>query len=446
VRPVKFSSRVPADQTINRLTSAIEQRRAADSPFIDLTGTNPTRAGFAYPPRLLDALADVRGLEYAPHPFGILEARQAVADDYARRGIGVPADRIVLTASTSEAYSLLFKVLCDPGDEVLTPRPSYPLFEQLTMLDGVVMAPYELEYHDRWSIDLESVNAAMSPRARAILLVNPNNPTGSYSTAHEVDSICASCARSGAALIVDEVFGEYDLEASGAGGRRHVADRDDVLTFTLGGLSKSIGLPQVKLGWMVVAGPPDEIQRALVRLELACDAYLSVSTPVQLAARELLTEGAAVRRQIQERIASNYQRIAARISAVPACRLLRTEGGWSAVLQVPAIAPEEDLVLDLLEAANVLVHPGYFFDFSREAFLVLSLLGPEDALLEGISRIVTYFAARLGAAPLSTDDAASRGSGAGNGGPRPSTDAQGVLSGVEARERPSWGVGRSPTK
>jgi len=393
---MRFSSRVPADPSVNRLTRALEARRDSRRPFIDLTASNPTRAGFDYPPRLLEPLADVRGLVYAPHPFGILEGRQAVADDYARRRIAVAPDRVVLTASTSEAYSLLFKILCDPGDEVITPRPSYPLFEHLTMLDGVAARPYELEYHNRWSIDVDSVNRALSPRTRAVLLVNPNNPTGSYATGDELESICTSCARNHVALIVDEVFGEYDFDVANLDHRPHVIGRSDVLTFTLGGLSKSIGLPQVKLGWIAIGGPSDDVERALARLELACDAYLSVSTPVQLAARELLAAGAGVRRQIQLRTSSNYRRIAERIAEMPACRLLRSEGGWSAIVQVPAILPEDDLVLDLLQAQDVLVHPGYFFDFSREAFLVLSLLGREEALLEGLSKILAYFEARAG--------------------------------------------------
>jgi alanine-synthesizing transaminase len=394
---VMFSSRLPADQTINRLTRAIDERRASGRPFIDLTGSNPTRAGFEYPPHLLDALAGPGGLAYAPQPFGLQAAREAVADDYARRGIAVAADRIVLTASTSEAYSLLFKVLCDPGDEVLTPRPSYPLFEHLTRLDGVAARPYDLEYTDRWSIDSASLNAGVSPRMRAVLLVNPNNPTGSYATAEDIGAVSRLCAQHGVALIVDEVFGEYDLESEETSRRPHVVDREDALTFTLGGLSKSVGLPQVKLGWMVVGGPPHDVQTALARLELACDTYLSVSTPVQLAAGTLLTSGAGVRQQIRARTLSNYRRLTEQVSAVPACRLLRAEGGWSAVLQVPAILPEEDLVIDLLQSEGVLAHPGYFFDFPREAFLILSLLTPPDALVEGVSRILACFDSRVSA-------------------------------------------------
>lgn len=386
-----FSSRVPADLAPNRLAHALERLRAEGRPIIDLTESNPTRAGFDYPADLLAPLADRRGLSYAPHPFGAIEARLAVACEFERRGQRVPPDRIALTASTSEAYALLFKLLADQGDEVLVPRPSYPLFDHLTRLDAVVPRPYDLEDHGAWSIDFVSLDRAWTSRTRAVLVVSPNNPTGSFIKPDELDRLAAMCAAREAAIIADEVFADYELEPGAASAAGRVVDRRDALAFSLGGLSKSVGLPQVKLGWIASAGPHTLVDAALERLELVCDTYLSVSTPVQLAAAELLARGSAVRRQIAERVAANYRRLLRQATLVPLCRGLRAEGGWYAVLQVPSLRSEEDLVLDLLTSGGVLTHPGYFFDFPRESFLVVSLLAPETAFSEGIGRVLRYF-------------------------------------------------------
>lgn len=385
-----FSSRIHGDLGPNRLAEAVERARRDGRPVIDLTESNPTRAGFDYPPDLLAGLGHSRALAYAPQPLGALEARRAVAADYERRHLRIPAERIVLTASTSEAYSLLFKVLCDPGDEVLVPRPSYPLFEHLTRLDGVAPAPYDLEYHGSWSIDFASVERALSARTRAILVVSPNNPTGSFVKPHELDRLAALCAPAGLAIIADEVFADYELVPGAGAEAGRLLDRGDVLAFSFGGLSKSIGLPQVKLGWMAVAGPDITVGAVLARLELACDTYLSVSTPVQEAAADLLQRGAAVRSQIQARVAANYQQLVAHAAGVPACRVLRAEGGWYGVLQVPSLGSEEELVLDLLETDGVLTHPGYFFDFARESYLIVSLLVRESELVEGLFRVLRH--------------------------------------------------------
>lgn len=383
-----FSRRMPADLEANRLAQAIARARSAGAPIIDLTESNPTRAGFAYPPDLLAPLGRAAGLTYRPHALGIAEARQAVSDDFRRRGLTMAPERIALTASTSEAYSLLFKVLCDPGDEVLVPRPSYPLFEHLTRLDAVTAVPYDLEYHARWGIDVSSVEAALSARTRALLLVNPNNPTGNYVTAGELDSLAALCGARGVAAISDEVFTDYDLVPPSPGGRGTLVERGDVLGFTLGGLSKTVGLPQAKLGWIAVSGSSTLVDGALQRLELACDTYLSVSTPVQLAAAELLTRGGDVRRQIHERVRRNLAECAALVATRPECALLGAEGGWYAVLRVPSLMSEEELVLTLLEQDRVLAHPGYFFDFPRESYVIVSLLAPLDAFRDGIARVL----------------------------------------------------------
>ena len=381
-------ARLSGDLTPNRLTAALRRRQRAGLPIVDLTESNPTRAGFDYPPDLLAPLGDCRGLVYTPAPFGEMDAREAIAAAYAARGIEVEPGRLALTASTSEAYSLLFKLLAAPGDEILVPRPSYPLFDHLAALDGVVARSYDLEYNGVWSIDVASVERGLGHRTRAILAVNPNNPTGSFVSQQDLDRLAAACADQGAALIADEVFAEYELEDGAAGRARPVLTRDDVLVFALGGLSKSVGLPQVKLAWIAAGGPGDMVEAALARLEVICDTYLSVSTPVQLAARQLLERGAQVRAQIQARIARNYGHVRRRVDAAPSCRVLRAEGGWSAILQVPTLGSEEDLVVGLIEEDGVLVHPGYFFDFPRETFLILSLLQAEAVFADGVERIL----------------------------------------------------------
>jgi hypothetical protein len=393
-----FSARVQADLAPNRLARAVERACAAGRPIIDLTESNPTRAGFDYPADLLAALGDRGGLAYSPQPLGAPSARRAVAADYARRGLAVSPDHLALTASTSEAYSLLFRVLCDPGDEVLVPRPSYPLFEHLTRLDAVAAVPYDLEYHGAWTVDLDSVERAFSGRTRAVLIVSPNNPTGSFVKKRELDRIAAIGARHDAAIIVDEVFADYELVEGAAREGGQVLVRGDVLVFSLGGLSKSVGLPQVKLGWIAVGGPDEMVADALARLEVACDTSLSVSTPVQRAAAALLERGAAVRQQIQSRVAANYRHLIARAGATPFCHTLRAEGGWYAVVQVPSLGSEEELVLGLLEDEGVLIHPGYFFDFPRESFLVVSLLVSEPLLRDGASRVFRHFDASAGPA------------------------------------------------
>ncbi len=386
-----FSSRTPSSLAPNRFALALARARRDGRPLLDLTESNPTRAGFDYPPDLLAGLADARGLGYDPRPFGLPAAREAIAADYTRRGISVAADRIALTASTSEAYSILFKLLADPGDEILVPRPSYPLFDHLTRLDAVTPLPYDLDLHGAWAVDLAAIERALSPRTRAILLVSPNNPTGSYVTSGEVEALARLGAAGGIALIADEVFAEYQLAPGAAAAAGRVLDRTDALVFALGGLSKSIGLPQVKLGWIATAGPDALVKPALERLELLCDTYLSVSTPVQLAARGLIERGAAVRSRIQARIAANLARLLSRVASTPSCRVLPAQGGWYAVVQVPRLQSEEDLVLELVERADVVVHPGYFFDFPSEAFLVVSLLSPPAIFLAAVDRVLGHF-------------------------------------------------------
>jgi hypothetical protein len=384
-----FSTRVPSERGSNALAGAVADARASGRPLIDLTQSNPTRVGLEYPEYLLSALADARGLKYEPAPFGLIAARQAVARDYARRGMTVSPDRIALTASTSEAYSLLFKLLTNAGDDVLAPRPSYPLFDHLARLDEVVLHYYDLEYHDGWSIDMASVERATTGRTRAVLVVSPNNPTGSFVSRTELKRLEALCAERGIAIIADEVFADYPVRPGACVDAGRVLDVSTGLAFSLGGLSKSVGLPQVKLGWIAASGSSELVTEALDRLELICDTYLSVSTPIQAAAAELLSRGAAVRGQIQSRIAANYRTLAEQVEASPSCSLLVADGGWSAIIRVPAIGTEEELAVRLV-TDGVLVHPGYFFDFPQESYLVVSLLPPLDEFAEGVARVLRH--------------------------------------------------------
>lgn len=386
-----FSSRVPADRQVNRLTAAVAAHRRSGRPLLDLTATNPTTVGLAYPPDTLKPLAAPAALTYSPEPLGMPAAREAVAGDYARRGISVAPSRIVLTASTSEAYSVLLKLLCDAaGDVVLVPAPSYPLFEHLTRLDGVGSRTYHLEYHGRWELDAQSVNTAWTDRIQAVLAVSPNNPTGSVLTPAELSFLAQRAASLGAALIVDEVFADYphrDPSFDPMAGDRWW---QHALTFRLGGLSKSAGLPQVKLGWIAVDGPESLVDEALDRLGLILDTYLSVSTPVQLATPALIERGGVIRAAIQSRIRRNLHALAQAAAAYPSVELLPGEAGWSAVIRVPGRRSEEEMALDLLHEHDTLVHPGFFFDFAYEAFLIVSLL-PEPAVFDaGVSRLLEY--------------------------------------------------------
>ncbi len=388
-----FSSRLPPSFEPNQLTRALAEARASGRPLLDLTQSNPTTAGFEGPRDLLEPLASPPSRRYAPAPLGTREAREAVAADYGRRGVTVAPGRIALTASSSDAYSQLFKLLANPGDEVLVPRPSYPLFDHLASLDALAVRTYDLEYHGRWSVDMDSVARATTPRTRAILAVSPNNPTGSFLKRDELDALTSHAAGAGAAVIVDEVFADYVLDPAAAEAAGRPLEQAEALTFSLGGLSKSVGLPQVKLGWIAIAGPDGLARAALERLEYIGDTYLGVSTPVQVAAASFLSRGAAIRSAIQARLAGNLSALACRLEGAPACRALHVEGGWYVVVQVPAIHSEEAIVLRLLTEDGVLVHPGYFFDFSTEAFLVLSLLTPPDTFATGVDRLLRRVAA-----------------------------------------------------
>ena len=382
-----FSARVPSLRS-NRLAQALVRLRSTGQPLDDLTTANPTQVGLVYPDRLLQPLLSPAALRYDPVPFGLPTAREAIVAHVASRSVSVSMERVVLTASTSEAYSLLFKLLCDPGDLVLVPQPSYPLFDHLARLDGVVASPYKLEYHGRWELNLDSLNRALEARARAILVVNPNNPTGSFTRPDELDEVCEIAGRHDLAIISDEVFDDYPLGARKTGGSGALVGETSVLTFTLGGLSKSAVLPQLKLGWILVGGPETLVRKALGRLEFICDNYLSVATPVQVAVGTLLNHTAPLADEIRCRVQKNYTNLRELARHFPACQVLHADAGWYAVIQVPAVQSEEALVVELIERDRVIVHPGYFFDFPREAFLVVSLLPEPDSFTSAVTRVL----------------------------------------------------------
>ena len=391
-----FSLRTTLALQPNALSLALERARAHGEPVVDLTVSNPTRAGLPYPePRILAALSGQESLAYAPTPFGLAEARAAVAATY---GGAVDPSRIILTASTSEAYAFLFKLLADDGDDMLVPEPSYPLFEILARFEGVRLVPYPLAYDGAWHVDTDAVRSLRGRRTRAVLVVSPNNPTGSYLKHDELVALAAL----GLPILADEVFAPFSLvpdRAAGSPSRRApsvaLAGVGE-LVFALGGLSKMAALPQMKLAWIVATGTNDaKVAAALERLELIADAFLSVGTPVQAAAAELLAGSDVTRRAIQARLLQNLDVVRSATRGTP-LTVLDVEGGWYATLRLPATETEEAWALLLLEEASVYVHPGHFFDFRDEPYVVVSLLTPESIFEEGIRRLVRCVEGRLG--------------------------------------------------
>jgi alanine-synthesizing transaminase len=370
----------------NRLWETRQLLQRQGVPLIDLSESNPTRAGFAWPDDLLAPLGGPAGLTYAPDPRGLATAREAVAGELRRHGAAVDPRHVVLTASTSEAYAFLFKVLCDPEDEVLVPVPSYPLFEILGRLEAVRVLPYPLDPHGGWAYDPAAIAARVTPRTRAVIVVSPNNPTGTVLTSPEVAALSAMCAAHGLVLVADEVFADYRFDDSR--GPACVLAESTCLAVSLGGLSKAVGLPQLKLAWMAVSGPEGRRSELIAALELVADSFLSVGTPVQVALPHLLNRGDLVRRQIRDRLSHNLSTLRRQLAAAPAIQLLEPSGGWTAVLRVPATRTEEALALDLLERSHVVVQPGYFYDFPYEAWLVISLLVEPAPFAQGLERIV----------------------------------------------------------
>jgi alanine-synthesizing transaminase len=384
-----FSSRQKWDLPANPLSLLRAEKLRTGSRILDLTESNPTRAGFEYGTEILRALTDATGLRYEPDPRGMQSAREAVSRYYEERGVDVAASRILLTASTSEAYSYLFKLLCDPGDEVLVPRPSYPLFEFLAGLESVVVRQYPLRYDGVWHVDFDTLERAAGAKTRAVVVVNPNNPTGSFLKRAELERLDEFAARQGIAILSDEVFADYGFGVDAERVGTLVGSRG-ALAFSMSGLSKIAGLPQMKLGWIVASGPGHA--GALEKLEWIADTFLSVASPVQAALPELLRTGAGIRGQIGARTAANLEVLRAKTRG-SAANVLGVEGGWYAILQVPRTLSEEQWAVGLLRDCDVLVQPGFFYDFEVEAFLVVSLLTEPGVFAEGVERMMRYILA-----------------------------------------------------
>jgi len=385
-----FSRRTDWQLAPNRLTKAIEEVRTSGRALIDLTISNPTRAGIRYDANaILDSLRNECSLDYDPQPKGMPTARDAVADYYRARSEQVDPASIILTSGTSEGYSYVFRLLANPGDEILVPKPSYPLLDFLADLQDVKLVPYPLLYDHGWQIDFHSLEKAIGPATRGIVLVNPNNPTGSYISGAERDRLNDICVKHKLALIVDEVFLDYALDNS-----LHptFATNTGALTFTLSGLSKISALPQMKLAWMAVSGPANLANQAMQRLEVIADTYLSVGAPVQLAARTMLEQRNAVQLEIVTRVRQNLSELDRQLALQKSCSRLAVEGGWYAILRVPVTQSDEDLAVALLREKGVLIHPGHFYDFPQDGFLVLSLIASTADFRQGLQEVLRFVA------------------------------------------------------
>ena len=387
---VVFSSRLPAVHPESSVRTLFGESVRANPRVVDLTRTNPTTAGFNYPEaELRQALAGEGIARYAPEPLGLCSAREALARDWQQRGQQVAPEAIALTASTSEAYALLFKLFCDPGDEVLVPEPSYPLFDVLARLEGVRAVGYRLAYDGAWHVDLESLRQNRTARTRAVIAVSPNNPTGSVLKSVEA----AACGALGLPLIVDEVFWPYVFQRN-ATEPATALGADAPLVLVLDGLSKRAGLPQMKLGWISLAGDAELVRQTRDRLELINDNYLSANTPVQLALPELLRLGLPVQQQIAARCAENLATLNQALAG-SAARSLTLEGGWSACLRLPDVFSDDEWALALVSEAELVVQPGWFYDFPRGSYLVTSLITPPDQFAEGMQRLRQHVDSKL---------------------------------------------------
>jgi alanine-synthesizing transaminase len=383
-----FSRRTAWKLEPNRFTQAIREALLSNREILDLTVSNPTRAGISYEDAaVLDAFRNKKVLDYDPQPKGLVSAREAVASYYRERGEGIGAENLVLTTCTSEGYSYVLRLLANPGDEVLVPKPSYPLFEFLADLQDVQLVPYPLIYDHGWQIDLHSLEQALSEKTAALVVVHPNNPTGSYVSAEERLQLNQLCAEREIALIVDEVFLDYAHDGQR---RRSFVTNAEALTFTLSGLSKISALPQMKLAWIAVNGQQELAREAMARLEIIADTYLSMNAPVQLATPVLLEQRKAIQHQLTDRLRTNLCELDRQVSLNPACSRLDVEGGWYAVLRVPATQSDEDLAIALLRERGVLVHPGHFYDFISDGYLVLSLITEPAVFCDGISRVLNF--------------------------------------------------------
>ena len=383
-----FSNRTNWRLAPNALTRAIEEVRASGQEILDLTVSNPTEAGVQLDPEVvLGALVNPAAMRYEPQPRGLRSAREAVCHYYreSHEVFDLDPDRLLLTTSTSEAYSYIFRLLCNPVDEILVPKPSYPLFEFLADLADVKLVPYPLIYDHGWQIDFDSLYKAATSQSRAVVIVHPNNPTGSYASAAETSALNAFCRDYGLALIVDEVFLDY---AHDGVARPSFAGNTDALTFTLSGVSKISALPQMKFAWLAASGPGEVVQQAGARLEVIADTYLSMNAPVQLAATVLLEQRKQVQPTLLDRLRVNLAELDRQLAGHPSCTRFLVEGGWYAVLRVPELGSDEELAIDLVRKMAVIVHPGHFYDFPSEGHLVLSLITEPEAFREGVARLL----------------------------------------------------------
>jgi len=382
-----FSQRTNWRLSPNALTRAIEEARASGQRILDLTVSNPTEAGVRPDAEIvLAALANPEAMHYDPQPRGLLEARQAVSRYYREsHEVDLDPERLILTTSTSEAYSYVFRLLCNPGDEILVPKPSYPLFEFLADHGDVKLLPYPLLYDHGWQIDLDSLYKAATVRSRAVILVHPNNPTGSYVSATETSALNVFCRDRGLALIVDEVFLDYSHDGAP---RRSFVRNADALTFTLSGVSKISALPQMKLAWVATSGPEEMVAESGARLEIIADTFLSMNAPVQLAAPVLLDQRKQIQPILLDRLRANLAELDRQLAGHPSCTRLMVEGGWYVVLRVPVLGTDEDLAVDLLRKMSVVVHPGHFYDFQNDGHLVLSLITESADFREGVVRML----------------------------------------------------------
>jgi alanine-synthesizing transaminase len=383
-----FSDRTNWKLTRNRLTEALEEVRSSGARVLDLTISNPTRAGLRYDDHtILNSLASPHAMDYDPQPKGLLSAREAVAAYYrAQHGIrSLDPERAILTTSTSEGYSFVFRLLCNPGDELLVPKPSYPLFEFLADLQDVKLVPYPLIYDHGWQMDFPSLHSAVSERTRGVVVVHPNNPTGSYVHRQEQNALNCFCREHALAVIADEVFLDYAHD--GAPQRSFIANQD-VLSFTLSGVSKISALPQMKVAWIATSGPVAKVEAAQARLEVIADTYLSMNAPIQWAVPVLLDQRKSIQRQLLDRVLGNLAELDSQLAAQKSCQRLSVEGGWYAVLRVPVTQTDEELAVNLLRRKSVLAHPGHFYDFPSDGYLVLSLITPGAEFATGVQRVL----------------------------------------------------------
>jgi alanine-synthesizing transaminase len=387
-----FADRTSWNLSTNRLADELARHRASGRRLLDLTASNPTECGFTYGgSAIVRSLCSPSALGYHPDPRGLKTAREAVREYYAAQGERIAIEDMVLTTSTSEAYSFIFRLLCNPGDEILIPAPSYPLFEFLAEIQDVKLVRYPLFYDHGWYIDFHALRQAITSRTRGVIVVHPNNPTGHYAKPGDMAQLNEISAPAGLAIIADEVFFDFSLDT---GYPRSFAANNGVLTFTMSGLSKISGLPQMKLAWLIVSGPAEHKREALGRLEVIADTYLSLSAPIQLAARALLEQRHGFKEQLVARVGKNLAELDSKLSTQKDCTRLRVEGGWYAVLRVPATRPDEELAIELLEKHDVYVHPGHFYGFSGDGYLVVSLITPELEFAEGTRRIISQLGKR----------------------------------------------------